>query len=170
MNRNQRLRNTIVYLIALGVLLFGVYLYASHKVARMSTWPTVDAVIIDSKLSSIAEFHESHLGTTVITKPKLTISFNYSVDGRSYTSSCFYMWAYLPTSQTSREYAVGQHFTARYNPKDPSEAIRPAENDSSLLWMLLIWSIVSLVLAALTSIYRINLGKEGHISTARPNR
>ena len=99
------------------------------------------------RIASTEELREMRgVGSRVVSNSRLIFEFNYTVAGHSYASRRFYVWGRPSADRAVREYAVGQHLTARYNPEDPAEAVvEPGNVGHSLL----IGSIVSLGLAAL---------------------
>ena len=111
-----------------GATLLCSSLWATYRALRVTTWPEVDAVVTSCQLSPIKtlEFDQDRMARMVATR-RQTFKFSYTVSGHSYSSGRFYA--------SGQPYHVGRHLTARYNPKDPTEANLEPERVASLLWL-----------------------------------
>lgn len=102
--------------------------------------------------------------TTTATRPRdntktAFISFQYTVDGRTYTSHRAYFFQSLVIGRESEElkdrYPVGSEFTVYYDPAHPQRAVIHRD----LQWQRLLWWILAVscfgVIALLFFIFRL---------------
>ena len=137
----------IVMVICTGVFCLSLHWLAYYEVMRAASWPSVDAVVSHCEVSTSSEIHYgAKTGPRVIQRADLSFQFTYAVGGHSYVSTRFYAWGQPSAYWAAREYPFGQHFTARYNPNDPAEAVvEPGSTGQAFL-------IASLILFGLATI------------------
>ena len=139
-------------LIGIGAVCLFVHFLAYYKVTRAASWPSVDAVVSHCQVSASSRgMHYGKTGNTEVTQcGVLLFEFTYTIGGHSYVSTRFYASGQPAAWWVDREYPVGRHFTARYNPNYPAEAVvEPGSTGHAFL----IEALVLLGLAALCLVY-----------------
>ncbi len=106
-----------------GIISLFLHVFTYHSVLRAESWPTVDAVVRHWQFSRSSELSYGLTGNHVYWHTDVSLIFDYTVDGHSYSSTCFYASGQSPSVGVANDYPVGQHFLARYNPSNPSEAV-----------------------------------------------
>jgi hypothetical protein len=120
----KKTSNEVLWGIAiLGVFSLSLYLWTLHNVEQAKTWPVVDAVVTDSHFDTWTAINEGLTGNRVVRDGQFNFAFDYTNAGRQYTSKSFFAWGQPDSRWVRREYPIGRHFQAFYNPQDPSEAV-----------------------------------------------
>jgi hypothetical protein len=112
-------------------------------VIQAMCWPTVPGRIISS---GVQAYEDTDDGTTR-TNYKVSVVYNYEVNGRKYTGDRLRMGLVMSANvtglakRTARRYPVGDEVEVYYNPKKPSESVlHPYTN-----WFLLPWLMAAAV-------------------------
>ena len=87
-----------------------------NSIHQAEHWPKVDAVVTKSQISY-------DIGSRGMPPPQTSISFSYTINGKKYTSSYFYIWGNPSAYLLQSKYPVGRHFFARYDPSNPEVAV-----------------------------------------------
>jgi len=115
MSENSTLGLVVATLLCSGFVVGGVYLYVEDARAVNSAEPT-EATVISSEVESASDGYH------------VAVTYEYTVDGRTYESSNVYPGVGQTTkSQFEAEdvveqYPEGETASAYYNPENPSEA------------------------------------------------
>ena len=148
---NRINKSFILMFIGIGAVCLFVHLLAYYKVTRAASWPSVDAVVSHCQVRTSSETYYGRTGNIGMTQcAVLSFEFTYTIGGHSYVSTRFYAFGQPAAWWVDREYPVGKHFTAYYNPNCPAEAVvEPGSTDHAFL----IKTLVLLGLAALCLVY-----------------
>jgi hypothetical protein len=113
----------VITLAVMSVICMGLHLWFSYSISRAESWPTVDAVVSDCGYSESPQLNNGLTGSHVRRVTSFSFRFDYTVDGRRYSSSKLYANSVSIPDWIAREYPLGRHFMARYNPSNPAEAV-----------------------------------------------
>ena len=86
------------------------------KEKEIRSWPSVDALVLESKLREINTSDEYSFST----KLNLSAKFRYTQSDSTFESDYFGSWSRSDNRDWSQVFAVGQTVTIRVSPSDPS--------------------------------------------------
>lgn len=135
--QNSTTQLFVGFLIALAFVVGGGYLWVAQS-GPIDNYEPVEATVISSEVVS---------GTEGDSKPAIT--YEYTVDGRTYTSSNVLPGPGESSAGDARtivdNHPEGEQVTAYYNPKDPSESFLVKKRDLFIPGvMILIGGLVAL--------------------------
>jgi len=112
--RIETMISAVFLVLGLGLLGGAGYdVYRRYTILR--SWPSVEAVVLDSELYRHRNDFVRRSGRTVL--------FGYTVNGEEYKSlvSSLYVRGYKAQRKFSDKYAPGSRHSIRYNPENPKD-------------------------------------------------
>ncbi|MDR3674973.1 MAG: DUF3592 domain-containing protein [Acidobacteriota bacterium] len=134
-------------LIGLG-LLAGAWFTGNRQNTILKTWPTVDAEVARSELTSHQHQFDNDASSTTVYEAH--IDFGYTVGGKQYTTpsgSGYFTSDYAEMKQKVDTYAPGTRHPIRYNPANPNDIRFDAGYTFGFFLGPLILAVVGLMLA-----------------------
>lgn len=86
------------------------------KEKEIRSWPSVDALVLESKLREINTSDEYSFSTNL----SLSAKFRYTLSDSTFESDYLGSWSRSDNRDWSQVFAVGQTVTIRVSPSDPS--------------------------------------------------
>lgn len=114
----------ILFVFAIGAVFLCHSIWRNHNVIEARRWPATDAIVSSCQITSYTNLVERRWGNRIERHDEVTFAFTYTVAGHQYVSTRFYpLGQYQPKNWLVRQYQVGRHFAAHYNPNAPEQAV-----------------------------------------------
>jgi hypothetical protein len=156
---SKHLKNPAIGLVLLAIGVF-MGIWAGSRLAKERAsldWETVEGVIVDSDVSRSMIQTRRRRGTRRRDSYKVTVRYEYTVDGKTYTGNRIGFGGSPTRSSRSRasslrssEYAEGTTVTVHYDPKNPEKSV--LYPGVSMLSYILLGVAVVLALAGAASL------------------
>lgn len=108
-------KGLILAIFAIGAGLLGFSLWHGQSVRHARRWPTTEAIVTSSQVTSVSNLTQGKLGTRVVRWDDLAFSFTYRISGRDYVSKRFYLVGHPPAHIVAHDFPVGRKFLASYD-------------------------------------------------------
>jgi hypothetical protein len=153
-NSDRVVSGAILFIFAMGLVLLAMFLWENHTVNLVKKWPTTEATIVNSHITSSTNLIEGDMGNIVTKNDELYFAFSYQVNSVKYVSHNFYPDGELIEKPVITDLPVGHHFFARYNPQTPEIAV---VEPGSVHYRFLVVAVICLGLTAAGLIYNFRI-------------
>ncbi len=136
-----------------GLGLLGAAGYTGYRrYTILKTWPSVEAVVLESELY--------HHRNDFVKKSGRTVLFGYTVNGREYKSlfsSSVVSRSYKAEQKYAEKYAPGSHHSIRYDPENPSNTRFEVGYNMRFLFVPVLLGFMGIVFSGLGLVFMLVL-------------
>lgn len=117
--------NTTYFLVALGFLLFCIYMLRHALINHRNAKASHDWISTNGKIAELQLWGKRRVDGKMVDCENLSIKYQYDVNGKAFTGnrSAFYTLHYPETVDFSKRYPQGAAVPVFYNPQNPAESV-----------------------------------------------
>ena len=143
--------NTAYFWVALGFLLFCIYMLRYALINHRNATASNDWISTNGKLTELQLWGKRRVDGEMVDCENLSVQYRYEVNGKTFAGnrSAFYTLHYPETVDFAKRYPQGSVVPVFYNPKNPAESVivpgLHPQKPNSEIWLA---GICTVVLAA----------------------
>lgn len=117
--------NTTYFLVALGFLLFCIYMLRHALINRRNATASNAWISTNGKLTELQLWGRRRVDGEMVACENLSVKYQYEVNGTMFTGdrAAFYTLHYPETVDFSKRYPQGAVVPVFYNPQNPAESV-----------------------------------------------
>ena len=143
--------NTTYFLVAVGFLLFCIYMLRHALINHRNAKASNDWVSVTGKLTELQLWGKRRINGEMVDSENLSIKYQYEANGKTFTGSrsAFYTLHYPETVDFAKLHPQGSIVSVFYNPKNPAESViipgLHPQKPNSEIWLAGVGVVVLLV-------------------------
>ena len=117
--------NTTYFLVAVGFLLFCIYMLRHALINHRNAKASNDWVSVTGKLTELQLWGKRRINGEMVNSENVSVQYQYEVNGKTFTGrrAAFYTLHYPETVDFAKRYPHGAVVPVFYNPQNPAESV-----------------------------------------------